>query len=144
MSQPVENFYKSLFQPSWCDICWGAKFQMFPRITVLQLHWCMWNGGRNLRSITGRWEKAGRGSDYRRWCALSGVHLDAQKQCTGLLRAKVNFLLKKLHAWGVTTHHDQPSWEFMIRSPCEVTYMEPLFSSTVEWFIHLRKSLAGS
>lgn len=49
-----------------------------------------------------------------------------------LLEAKINLLLKKLHVWGVTTHHDQSNWEFMVRSPCEVTFHRtPLFLSTI-------------
>lgn len=32
----------------------------------------------------------------------------------------------------MTTHHDLPSWEFMISSPCEVTFSKtPVFVHTV-------------
>lgn len=45
------------------------------------------------------------------------------------LKAKLNFLLKKLYARGVTTHHDVPIWEFMIQSHCKVTFSRTPFSS---------------
>ena len=39
------------------------------------------------------------------------VHLDAKNNRQGLLK---NLSLKKLQGWGMTTHHDLPSKEFMI------------------------------
>ena len=32
----------------------------------------------------------------------------------------INFLLKKLYSWGVTTHHNLLSYKFMIRSPVKL------------------------
>lgn len=45
----------------------------------------------------------------------------------GQLKAKTSLSLKKLCAWGVTTHHDLRSLEFMSRSPWEVTFHNPPF-----------------
>lgn len=47
-------------------------------------------------------------------CSLEGgyglfqkyVNLGAQKQWAGI-KAELSLLLKKLHGWSVTTHHDQ-------------------------------------
>ena len=49
----------------------------------------------------------------------------------GFLKTKMNLLLKKLYAWGVTTRHDLSSQEFMIGSPCEGT-----FHRTLPPFLH--------
>lgn len=38
---------------------------------------------------------------FQRW--LREMH---KKDRQGSLKAKINFLLKKLHAWGVTVHQD--------------------------------------
>ena len=52
----------------------------------------------------------------------------------GLLQAKMNLFLRKLCAWSVTTCHDLPSEEFMVRSPCEVTFCRIPFSIHVLLF----------
>lgn len=41
----------------------------------------------------------------------------------GLPKAEIRHLLKKVYAWCVVTHHDQPGGEFMTRSPCEVFFL---------------------
>ena len=51
------------------------------------------------------------------------VNLDAQKQWTGLASGGDELVLKKLRAWGVITHHDLPTQEYMIRSPREVYFL---------------------
>lgn len=47
----------------------------------------------------------------------------------GRLKAKINLLLKS-SAWGVTPHHDLASQNLLIRSPCEVNFLQKPF------FIH--------
>lgn len=50
-----------------------------------------------------------------------------QPRCNGQSLLK-NLSLEKLWAWGVTSHHDLPIQEFMIQSPCDVTFHRtPLF-----------------
>lgn len=110
------------------DSCWEARSQMLRGITVLQFLFCIWNWGGDIRKMTGRREKARCGSDNRiviktvcspvgghGWEAgvqkeafQRGVNLDAQNQGTGWLKAKINLLLKKFYAWGMTSHLDLP------------------------------------
>lgn len=47
------------------------------------------------------------------------AHVGAQEQWP---RLASDLSLQKLHAWDLTTHHNLPSREFTIRSPCEVTF----------------------
>ena len=55
----------------------------------------------------------------------------------GLLKAKINHLLKNLNAWGVSTHNDQPAqlgiYEFIISTPFEVSFHRIPFSSTMQY-----------
>ena len=105
---------------------------------------------RELRKITWRWEKSKVGLDYRIvnkiMCSLEGgygifqmcVNPEAQRQRTGFAESQDKPSLKTLCAWGMTTSHDLGSWEFMIRTPCEVTFHRTSF------FVHntvLRLSL---
>lgn len=45
-----------------------------------------------------------------------------QDKAQDWLKAKIKLSLKKLQAWGATTHRHLLSWEFTIRSPCGVAF----------------------
>lgn len=51
--------------------------------------------------------------------------------------AKLNLLLKTACASGMIPHHALPSWESLIRSPCEVTFHNPPFFNLTNFLRHI-------
>ena len=59
---------------------------------------------------------------------FKGVNKMHKNNGKGLIMAKINCLLGMLWAWDVTTPSDPPSYEFGIRSSCQVTFSRWAFS----------------
>ena len=101
------------------------------------------------RQITWRWGRGRSGLGYRtvssilcsleageasegseKWACQRCANPEGRQQWAGLAEGRDRPLLKKFHAWGMSTHCDLPSQEFVIRQPREVTSQRTPSSST--------------
>ena len=83
--------------------------------------------GENVRKIIHRWGKGRKKLDYRIvkiMCSLQGGYGFFERCLTSMHRNNGQGLLKAQTTFYLNPN--LPSWEFMIRSPCEVTFIELL------------------